>query len=170
MIHTSNLMVSGGMVHSPLPGQSTGNGESSAPAGRPAARKSQIIEEEEDAEDLEEEIEEVDEFDGSEEDSGMVHSESNQPEDDTVKDSAEVTETGSPVSSCQPVLEPAPELESSPLRPPRSSSLRSRPPKATATIAAVTESDESTTQEDATANKTADLAGDAATKPATPSK
>lgn len=170
MIHTSNLMASGGMVHSPLPDQSTGNSESSSPAGRPAARKSQIIEEEEDAGDLEEEIEEVDEFDGPEEDSGMVHSESNQPEDDTVKDSAQVTETGSPVSSCKTVLEPAPDLESSPIRPPRSSSLRSGPPKAVATIAVVTESDESITQEDATANKTADLAGDAATKPATPSE
>jgi hypothetical protein len=165
MIHTSNLMGPGGMVHSPLPGQSPGDGEPSAPAGRPAARKSQIIEEEEDAEQIEEEIEEVEEF---EEDVTAVHSESEQPVDDATQDSAQVAETGSPVSGRKPALEPAPDLESSPI-PPRSSSLRSPPPKAAAAIAAVTGTSESTAQADAPSDQAVDSAGKAAAKPVTSS-
>lgn len=166
MVHTSNLMASGGMVHSPLPGQSPGDGESSGSTGRPAARKSQIIEEEEDAEQVEEEIEEVEEF---EEDVTAVHSENDQPADDAAEDTAQVTETGSPVSGRKPALEPAPDLESSPI-PPRSSSLRSPPPKAAAAaIAAVTGTSESTDQADAPSDQPIDSAGEAATKQVTSS-
>ncbi|KAJ5647594.1 hypothetical protein N7490_003966 [Penicillium lividum] len=150
MLHTSNLMTPGGMVHSPLPGQSEGSSESNVPVGRPAARKSQIIEEEDD-----EEIEEVDEFDGPEEETGEpadAFHEGN-PETDTIKDSTElVEETGSPVSTRKLALEPAPELES-PTRPPRSSSLRSPPEAATAA---------NLPQIDAVTIENADTAGDAA--------
>lgn len=139
MIHTSNLISPAGMVHSPVPGQP--DGESSIPAGRPVARKSQIIEEEEDAEDIEEEIEEVDEFDGPEA-SGPA-----QPDEDA-KSSA---------------LDPSPELEASPIRPPRSSSLRSPPTKATATIAAVTESTESAPADVTSTEHTGDEAAETAT-------
>ena len=142
MIHTSTLMAPAGMLHSPVPCQP--DGESSIPAGRPVARKSQIIEEEEDVEDIEEDIEEVDEFDGPEV-SGPV-----QPDQDT-KSSA---------------LDPAPELEASPIRPPRSSSLRSPPTKATATIAAVTESTESAPADATSTEHT----GDEAAETATPTK
>jgi hypothetical protein len=75
MIHTTNLTVSSGMVHSPVPGQPVEASQSLPPVGRPAARKSQIIEEEED-DGFEDEIEEVDEFDGPgeevEEDDGQT--------------------------------------------------------------------------------------------------
>lgn len=165
MIHTSNLMASGGMVHSPLPGQAQGNGEPSAPTGRPAARRSQIIEEEEDVEEIGEEIEEVDEF---EEDITAVHSEKEQPEDDAAKGTAQVTETGSAVTGGKPALEPAPELESSPILPPRSSSLRSPPPEAAAAVATVTGTSGSTTQDSASGNQAADSTTEAAVKP-TPS-
>ncbi|KAJ5084363.1 hypothetical protein NUU61_008942 [Penicillium alfredii] len=165
MIHTANLMVSGGMVGSPVPGQPKGAGEAEPAAARPAARKSQIIEEEEDMEEIEEEdIEEVDDFDGFEEDPGTPGDAvipEDQLEDDVAKASAEQTD---PASSRKPALAPAPELESSPVRPPRSSSLRSPPPKAAAAVAAVTGPSESTAQDTAGA-KAADAAGDA-TKPA----
>lgn len=161
MIHTFNLVPPGGMVHSPLPGQSPGGGEPSAPAGRPAARKSQIIEEEEDTEQIEEEIEEVEEF---EED---VTAENEPPVDDAAQNSGQATETGSPVSGRKPALEPAANLETGPI-PPRSSSLRS-PPKAAAAIADVTGTGESTTQADARDAQAADFAGEAAAKPVTSS-
>ncbi|KAJ5760120.1 hypothetical protein N7520_007276 [Penicillium odoratum] len=156
MLHTSNLMTPGGMVHSPLPGQSEGSSELSVPVGRPAARKSQIIEEEDD-----EEIEEVDEFDGPEEETGepadAVHEEN--PETDTIKVSTEqVEETGSPVSTRKLALEPAPELES-PTRPPRSSSLRSPPEVATAA---------NMPQVDAVTIENVDAAGDAASNHVAP--
>jgi serine/threonine protein kinase len=122
MLHTSNLMVSGSMMHSPLPGQAADSGDAIPAAGRPAARKSQIIEEEEDDEGFEDEIEEVDEFDGPEEEIGTVVADG---EITPRVSNAPVTEASSPVSSRKLVLEPAPELESSPARPPRSSSLRS---------------------------------------------
>ncbi|CEJ54500.1 Putative Protein kinase domain protein [Penicillium brasilianum] len=123
MIHTSNPMVSGSMLHSPLPGQALDSGDAIPVAARPAARKSQIIEEEEDDEGFEDEIEEVDEFTGPEEGLDTVTAEG----DLTPRVSAApVPEPGSPESDRKPVLEPAPELETSP-RPPRSSSLRSPP-------------------------------------------
>lgn len=122
MLHTSNLMVSGSVIHSPLPGQAADSGDAIPAAGRPAARKSQIIEEEEDDEGFEDEIEEVDEFDGPEEDIGTVVADG---EITPRVSNAQVPEASSPVSSRKLVLEPAPELESSPARPPRSSSLRS---------------------------------------------
>jgi hypothetical protein len=143
MLHTSNSTAPAGMLHSPVPGQP--DEESSVPAGRPVARKSQIIEEEEDTEEVEEEIEEVDEFDVPEEDSGPALSE---------KD---------PKTSA---LDPAPELEASPIRPPRSSSLRSPRSKTDAMIAVVAESTEFK-PEDTTATE---HTGDAAAEPATSTK
>ncbi|KAF3394277.1 Serine/threonine-protein kinase ppk16 [Penicillium rolfsii] len=122
MLHTSNLMVLGSVVHSPLPGQAADSGDAIPPTGRPAARKSQIIEEEEDDEGFEDEIEEVDEFDGPGEDIGAVVADG---EITPQLSNAQVPEAKSPVSSRKLVLEPAPELESSPVTPPRSSSLRS---------------------------------------------
>ncbi|KAJ5083796.1 hypothetical protein N7456_013223 [Penicillium angulare] len=136
MLNTSNLMTPGGMVHSPIPGQPEEAAEP-IPAGRPVARKSQIIEEEEDDED----IEEVDEFDDEPGEPADAIHESHDPETEALEDSShqnQVTETGSPVSIRKPALEPAPELDSSPIRPPRSSSLRSPPPEAAAAIAVVT--------------------------------
>ncbi|XHG05276.1 hypothetical protein AWENTII_008516 [Aspergillus wentii] len=111
MIHTANLMVSGGMAAPEFPNGGVSTGEPSAAAGR-QPRKSQIIEEEEDMED--EDIEEVDTFGG--------------PEDQDIGD------PGSPVEIVKSEdtskiditsgLAPAPDLDTSPLRPPRSSSLR----------------------------------------------
>lgn len=127
------MMVSSNMIHSPLPGPAD-NGNAIPTTGRPAARKSQIIEEEEDDEGFEDEIEEVEEFDGPEDDLGTVVAEG----DVTLREStAHVPEAGSPVSDRKPVLEPAPELESSPARPPRSSSLRSPPSEAALSLAEV---------------------------------
>jgi hypothetical protein len=143
MLHTSNSTAPAGVLHSPVPGQP--DEESSVPAGRPVARKSQIIEEEEDAEEVDEEIEEVDEFDGPEDESGPAL-----PEKD-------------PKTSA---LEPAPELEASPIRPPRSSSLRSPRSKTDAMIAVVAESTESK-PEDTTATE---HTGDAAAEPAPSTK
>ncbi|KAJ5157516.1 uncharacterized protein N7482_008616 [Penicillium canariense] len=133
MIHTSNLMGSSGMVHSPLPGQAAGNDDAVPVSGRPVARKSQIIEEEEDAEGFEDEIEEVDEFDGPGEDSGTADADGDVTPQESVTQAAEAR---SPVSAHKPALEPAPELESSPLRPPRSSSLHSPPPEPAEALAA----------------------------------
>jgi serine/threonine protein kinase len=120
MIHTSNLMGPGGPISSPLPGQSNTN-DAEIPIVRPAARKSQIIEEEED-DGIEEEIEEVDEFD----DPGTPGTPGDLviPDDhgdETPKVSMEF-ESESPGKT---PFAPVPNLETSPLRPPRSSSLRS---------------------------------------------
>ncbi|KAJ6092940.1 hypothetical protein N7486_008229 [Penicillium sp. IBT 16267x] len=162
MLHTSNLMAPGSMVHSPIPGQPEGSVEPMVTVGRPAARKSQIIEEEEDDED----IEEVDEFDGPEEETGEPADavDEGDPETETIKDSADhAEETGSPASIRKPTLEPAAELESSPIRPPRSSSLRSPPPEAATAIAEVTGSND--LPQDGTAIiENADAAGDAASR------
>ncbi|KAL4930623.1 non-specific serine/threonine protein kinase [Aspergillus undulatus] len=109
MVHTANLMASGGMTATEYP-----NGEAVGPplkAARPATRKSQIILEEEDAED---EYEEVDQFTGTEE----------EPASPVGVGSCEHPDPDSLSGRSQPVLEPAPDLDSSPLRPPRSSSLR----------------------------------------------
>jgi serine/threonine protein kinase len=119
MIHTSNLMVSGGgIVSSPVPGQLASG--SDIAAGRPATRKSQIIEEEEDDDGIDEEIEEVDEFDdpgtpGTPGDLVIPHD-----GEETPKVSMEETSD----SGTTPFA-PIPNLETSHLRPPRSSSLRS---------------------------------------------
>lgn len=158
MLHTANLMAPGGVVHSPIPGQPEGPAEPVVPASRPAARKSQIIEEEEDDED----IEEVDEFDDDEEEeetgepADVIH-EDQDAETETIKDSDnQVPEAGSPVSLRKPALEPAAELESSPVRPPRTSSLRSPPPEAAAAIAVVTGTTKLDSEEDTTSPVTAD--------------
>ncbi|KAJ5709917.1 hypothetical protein N7493_009509 [Penicillium malachiteum] len=161
MLNTSNLMVAGGMVHSHIPGQPEGTPvEAILPAGRPTARKSQIIEEEEDDED----IEEVDEFDGPEEETGEPADAvlEEDPETETIKDpETQVTETGSPVSIRKPALEPAPELDYSPIRPPRTSSLRSPPPEAAAVIAEATGANEADSQEDISTDDVAATTGDA---------
>jgi len=108
MVHTANLMVSGGMAGTEFPGGAIV--PESAAATRSTARKSQIIEEEEDAED--EEIEEVDAFSGPEE----------EPSSPTVRKAADG----------KPSLAPAPDIHSSPSRPPRSSSLRAARPSVVA--------------------------------------
>lgn len=169
-------MVSSGMMHSPVPGQPLGApGEASISAARPAARKSQIIEEEEDDDGFEDEIEEVDEFEDIEED----HPNANQPdetiqesslaENENTKDTTKAAEPASPSSTHQPALEPAPELESSPVRPPRSSSLRSPPPEAAAAVAAVI-TNETETADETTASHATEASNDTITKPAAPSE
>lgn len=118
MIHTSNLMVSGGTVSSPVPGQ-VNTSDPDIPVARPAARKSQIIEEEED-DGIEEEIEEVDEFD----DPGTPGTPGDLviPDDHREETPKVSMEEG---SEGKRPFAPVPNLETSPLRPPRSSSLRS---------------------------------------------
>ncbi|KAL4808544.1 hypothetical protein BDV18DRAFT_101401 [Aspergillus unguis] len=108
LIHTANLMASGGMA-SEYP---NGVDPPALKAARPATRKSQIIEEEEDAEG---EYEEVDAFTGTEDEPASPTG--------VISDHADAENTP---GHKQPVLEPAPDLDSSPLRPPRSSSLRAR--------------------------------------------
>ncbi|KAJ6135976.1 hypothetical protein N7512_001136 [Penicillium capsulatum] len=163
MLHTTNLMAPGGMVHSPVPGQPGGPEDSSANVTRPATRKSQIIEEEEDDEDIEEDIEEVDEFDGPDEEPGpALSSDTEQPHDEPGKGADNnAPETDSPVSTRKLTLDPAPELDTSPIRPPRSSSLRSPPPEAAAAIAVVTGNAEPSPDD---ASKAADADG-ASAKP-----
>jgi hypothetical protein len=172
MIHTTNLTVSSGMVHSPVPGQPVEASQSLPPVGRPAARKSQIIEEEED-DGFEDEIEEVDEFDGPGEEVEEDDGQTGHDETQTLRESnrsmkeaetAEATEPSTPASTHKNALEPAAELESSPLRPPRSSSLNSPPPETAAAVAAVlankTANDEAEapTSQSAEANATIDAA------------
>ncbi|KAL4881486.1 hypothetical protein BJY04DRAFT_189082 [Aspergillus karnatakaensis] len=110
MVHTANLMASGGMASEYPNGDLMLDGPS-AKATRPVARKSQIIEEEEDPED---EYEEVDTFTGTEE----------EPASPVGVVSSDVPDRDNLRGRSPPVLEPAPDLDSSPLRPPRSSSLR----------------------------------------------
>ncbi|OJJ47459.1 hypothetical protein ASPZODRAFT_130930 [Penicilliopsis zonata CBS 506.65] len=131
---TANLMVSAGMPAPNLPPASEGSG--GAADGRPMARKSQIIEEE-DLEEDEEDIEEVDNFSGAEdqmthpdEHEGRILGEPFEPELTITKVGSEETapdqsvRAGSPDTIHKPLLAPAPDLDSSPLRPPRSSSLQ----------------------------------------------
>ncbi|KAL4900582.1 hypothetical protein BDW74DRAFT_94335 [Aspergillus multicolor] len=106
MVHVANLMASGGLTSEYPDG-----GIPSLKAARPTTRKSQIIEEEEDAED---EYEEVDAFTGTEE----------EPASPTGAVGSELSDLDNSLGRGQSVLEPAPDLDSSPLRPPRSSSLR----------------------------------------------
>nr|XP_001399085.2 protein kinase [Aspergillus niger CBS 513.88] len=114
MVHTANLMVSGGMASTEYPNGDIGiGGPAVAAAARPGARKSQIIEEEED---MEEDIEEVDTFDGLDEGPGS-------PVDSTA--SEDHTGAGHLMGSSlgrigKPTLAPAAELESTP-RPPHTS-------------------------------------------------
>lgn len=158
-------MVSSGMVHSPVPGQPAGSAEANPnpPVGRPAARKSQIIEEEED-DGFEDEIEEVDEFE--EEDEGHDGQDSTQPGLAVTTDTVVASEPESPSSVHKPALDPAPELETSPSRPPRSSSLRSPPPEAAAAVAAVLANEASN---DEAAGRHSETTNDTTTKPVAPS-
>ncbi|KAI9373303.1 serine/threonine protein kinase [Aspergillus egyptiacus] len=111
MVHTANLMVSGGVASSEYPNGNIRMDGASRKAARPATRKSQIIEEEEDAED---EYEEVDTFTGTEEEPASPVGVANPHHPDTDK---------ARERNPKPTLEPAPDLDSSPLRSPRSSSL-----------------------------------------------
>ncbi|KAF7597440.1 hypothetical protein BBP40_003687 [Aspergillus hancockii] len=112
MVHTANLMVSGGMAAPEFPRSVA---ETSASAARPAARKSQIIEEDGEGED----IEDVDAFTGTEEEPGS-------PTELKADDHFGIENTGdlSGRSCSKPSLAPAPDFDTSPLRPPRSSSLK----------------------------------------------
>ncbi|OOF96984.1 hypothetical protein ASPCADRAFT_165310 [Aspergillus carbonarius ITEM 5010] len=103
MIHTANLMVSS-MTGTEYPHGDVGvGGPAVAATARPGARKSQIIEEEEDME--EEDIEEVDTFEGMEEGPGS-------PVDST---SSEDHMVGSFLGQTRkPTLAPAAELDSPP--------------------------------------------------------
>lgn len=116
MIHTANLMVSGGMTPTEYPNGSMNPEESTAP--RPTTRKSQIIEEEENPED--EEVEEVEAFSAAEEEPSSP-SEVAKPDDNTKAESTDDSASG---RHGKPPLAPAPDITSSPQRPPRSSSLR----------------------------------------------
>ncbi|KAJ5774592.1 hypothetical protein N7457_009488 [Penicillium paradoxum] len=122
MIHTTNLMLSGGIGNSPLPGHPVTPNGPGIMTGRPGARKSQIIEEEEYDEGIEEEIEEVDEFDDPGTPGDIVI-----PDDHRANETPRVSlelETGSPLGGKIP-LTSVPSLETSPSRPPRLSSLPS---------------------------------------------
>ncbi|KAL3472801.1 hypothetical protein BJX99DRAFT_210099 [Aspergillus californicus] len=112
-VHTTNFAGPG----SECPNGNTRVDGASTKAARATTRKSQIIEEEEDAED---EYEEVDTFTGTEEEPASPIGLMN-PDMDNL-----------PGRSAKPTLEPAPDLDSSPLRPPRSSSLRTVPQDSTA--------------------------------------
>ncbi|KAK1138894.1 hypothetical protein N8T08_001683 [Aspergillus melleus] len=118
MSHTANLMVSSGIAAPEFPHDGIAVAAPAAGAARPAARKSQIIEEEEDMED-DDDFEEVDAFTGTEDEPGSPIDVVNS--DDNLKT---VSLTGSPGRNCKPALAPAPDLDTSPLRPPRSSSLK----------------------------------------------
>ncbi|GES64565.1 serine/threonine protein kinase [Aspergillus terreus] len=122
MIHTANLMVSGGMTAPDSQNGGIGAAEPAGPA-RPVARKSQIIEEE----DLEEDIEEVDTFTGTEEDPGSPV-DAGRSEDQF----AAGRPGDSPGRIRKPALAPAPDIDPVPIRPPRSSSLRSPRPGSSA--------------------------------------
>ncbi|KAL3445787.1 hypothetical protein BJX65DRAFT_142593 [Aspergillus insuetus] len=113
MVHVAN-MATGGFATTGFPNGDTRMDGSVHKAARPAARKSQIIEEEEDAED---EYEEVDTFTGTEE----------EPASPIGVTNSDLSGTAFSDQPTKPVLEPAPDLDSSPMRPPRSSSLRAAP-------------------------------------------
>ncbi|KAH1589534.1 hypothetical protein KXX34_005523 [Aspergillus fumigatus] len=120
MLHTAHLMASGGMAATEFPHDNAAmDSAHGASKARPATRKSQIIEEEENM--AEEDIEEVDTFSGPDEDPGSPVDAIIKPEEkskpfDCSNDSA---------AKCQkPSLAPAPDIDTSPLRPPRSSSLK----------------------------------------------
>ncbi|KAL4990543.1 hypothetical protein BDW68DRAFT_185684 [Aspergillus falconensis] len=98
MLHVANLVASRGMT-SEYPNGDIRMDVPALKAARPATRKSQIIEEEEDAED---EYEEVDAFTGTEE----------EPASPTGVVSPELSDPDHSRGRGQPVLEPAPDLDS----------------------------------------------------------
>lgn len=117
MMHTANLMVSGGMASSEFPKSGAVDEE---PTTAPAPRKSQIIEEEED---IEEDIEEVDTFGGPADAMNVLESQSSPVE--IITPAADTAKTpDESLGQDKPGLAPPPDLDSSPTRPPRSSSLR----------------------------------------------
>lgn len=119
MMHTANLMSSGGMAGLEFPKGEAMSGEAVPEA--PTTRNSQIIEEE-DTED--EAVEEVDTFSGQVvhaniEDSQVSPVEITNPAYDAMAENADQS-----TQSCKPALDPPPDLDTNPNRPPRSSSLR----------------------------------------------
>ncbi|GIK06844.1 hypothetical protein Aspvir_002496 [Aspergillus viridinutans] len=120
MLHTANLMASGVMPAPEFPHDNAAMDPAhGASKARAATRKSQIIEEEEDM--PEEDIEEVETFDGPDEDpaspvDAIIRPEEESKPFDCSSDSAAEYQ--------KPSLAPAPDIDTSPLRPPRSSSLK----------------------------------------------
>jgi hypothetical protein len=128
MIHTANLLVSGGMGTPGLPPNLQGSGESGNAAGRSTTRKSQIIEEEDIAD---EEIEEVEAF-SSPEGREVSFDEARAAPDSELggkinrrDDASEGVEPvgGLDPRDCRPTLAPALNLDVRVTHPPRSSSL-----------------------------------------------
>ncbi|RHZ62655.1 non-specific serine/threonine protein kinase [Aspergillus thermomutatus] len=120
MIHTANLMAPGGLPAPEFPHDNATTDQAHDPGkARAATRKSQIIEEEEDM--AEEDIEEVETFDGPDEDPGSPVDAIIRPEEESKPFECF---SGSPGQCQKPSLAPAPDIDSSPLRPPRSSSLK----------------------------------------------
>lgn len=134
MMHTANLMTSGGIAGPEFPKSEAMNEEADGTVPEPPmTRKSQIIEE-----DMEEDaIEEVDTFGGPEEHANLQDSHTSPVEIVKPADDA-ILETGGESSGPdnKPVLAPPPDLDSSPIRPPRSSSLRASRPEAEASDSA----------------------------------
>lgn len=139
MAHASNLMASGVGLGPSFARNEANIGALTVEKLRPATRKSQIIEEEEGMVE-EEEIEEVDNFSGPEdvpvsptEGSAKVLAEAFHCEAESKSnggDGNESLRSVSPTPTRKPGLAPAPDLEASPLRSPRSSSLRAAQPEA----------------------------------------
>jgi hypothetical protein len=120
MLHTAHLMASGVMPAPELPHDNAAlDSAHGASKVRAATRKSQIIEEEEDM--LEEDIEEVETFDGPDEDPGSPVDAIIRPEEESKPFDCS---SDSAAESQKPSLAPAPDIDTSPLRPPRSSSLK----------------------------------------------
>jgi hypothetical protein len=119
MLHTANLMLSGGLGTPGLiadlqAGEEAGNGLT-----RPKTRKSQIIMEEED--DMEEDIEEVDAFSSPEAIETSFENEAVGQDKKYQEPALEAGETPATAEDHKPVLAPAPDLEPSSGHPSRSS-------------------------------------------------
>ncbi|RLL94532.1 hypothetical protein CFD26_101321 [Aspergillus turcosus] len=122
MMHTANLMASGGMPAPEFPHDNATMDQAHGPSkARAATRKSQIIEEEED---MEEDIEEVETFDSPDEDPGSPVDAIIRQEESKPFECSTGSPAGSPTQCQKPSLAPAPDIDTSPLRPPRSSSLK----------------------------------------------
>lgn len=124
MMHTANLMASGGMAGPEFPKSGTVD-EEPVPEP-PMTRKSQIIEE-----DMEEDIEEVDTFGGPGDHTVLQDSQTSPVEIVKPADDAMVVVPAGESSGqdYKPVLAPPPDLDSNPIRLPRSSSLRASWPE-----------------------------------------
>lgn len=123
-MHTANLMASGGIAGPEFP--KSGPMDEEPVAEPPMTRQSQIIEE-----DMEEDVEEVDTFGGPGDhavlqDSQLSPVEIVKPADDAM---VVVPAGESSEQDHKPVLAPPPDLDSSPIRLPHSSSLRASWPE-----------------------------------------